>query len=383
MMHCDVFIVGAGFAGLTMAERLANDAGKNVLVIDKRPHIGGQAYDSYDAAGVLIHNYGGHLFYTDSDRVYEYVSRFTEWIPQIYTMKVFTHGQYWSFPINLTTFEQFFERPVTEQQVKDWLEVVRIPCEHPTNSEQVILSKVGVGLYKMFYEGYTQKQWGRSPRELDAAVCGRLPIRTTRDDNHFPSKYSGLPKDGYHALFNRMIENPNIQVIMGADYKHVQGIVERKHTVFTGPIDEYFGYAHGALPYRTMKFEFESFDKDQLKERELISGKPGFWQPVGQVNYPGPEPWTRIIEMKHHTKQQIDATTIMREYPAVYIPGIDPFYPIPAPDTAVIYKKYREMADALPNVSFVGRLATYRYLDMHQAIGNALAEYEKVKVKLS
>lgn len=382
MMNCDVLIVGAGFAGLAMAERLAS-IGKHVLLIDKRAHIGGQAYDSYDAAGVLIHNYGGHLFYTDSDRVYEYVSRFTEWLPQIYTMKVFTHGRYWSFPINLTTFEQFFERPVTEQQVKDWLEVVRIPCEHPINSEQVILSKVGMGLYKLFYEGYTQKQWGRSPRELDAAVCGRLPIRTVRDENHFHSKYSGLPKDGYHKLFARMVANSKIEIRLGVDYRDIAHNTFRKHTVYTGPIDEFFHYVHGALPYRTMRFEFESFDKEQLKLRESVARKPGFWQPVGQVNYPDLNvPYTRIIEMKHHTGQQVDNTTIMREYPAVYTPGIDPFYPIPAPDTAIIYKKYREMADALPDVSFVGRLATYRYLDMHQAIGNALAEYEKIKVRL-
>jgi UDP-galactopyranose mutase len=377
-MQCDVLIVGAGWAGLTMAERLAS-IGKHSIVIDKRRHIGGQAHDSYDAAGVLIHNYGGHLFYTDSDRIYDYVSQFTEWIPQTFTMQVFTRGRYWSFPINLQTFQQLLGGKVTEQEAQDFLKQWRVPIETPRNSEEKIVSQVGWELYRLFYEGYTQKQWGRSPRDLDPSVCGRVPIRTTLDENHFHSKYSGLPKDGYHALFNRMADHPKIQLLLGTSYYEVCDAVARKHTVCTGPIDEFFHYVHGVLPYRTMRFEFESFSGEQLLERESISGKKGFWQPVGQVNYPGPEPFTRIIEMKHHTMQDIAATTIMREYPEIYTAGIDPFYPIPAPDTAIIYNKYKEMADKLTSVSFVGRLATYRYLDQHQAVGNALAEFEKIR----
>lgn len=378
MIDCDVFIVGAGWAGMTLAERLTNELGKHVLLIDKRPHLGGQAYDSYDGAGVLIHNYGGHLFYTDSVRIHEYVSQFTEWIPQTFTMKVFTHGRYWSFPINLHTFEQLRGHGSTEAEMKLFLETVRLSIEHPANSEEVILSKVGWQLYEMFYKGYTQKQWGRSPRDLDPAVCGRVPIRTTHDDNHFHSKYSGLPKDGYTALFQRMV-NDKMDIRLGRNYRTIAPHVNCKHTVFTGPIDEFFDYSHGVLPYRTMRFEFESFSKEQLEAQ----GKKDFWQPVGQVNYPElAVPFTRIIEMKHHTKQQIDATTIMREYPATYTAGVDPFYPIPAPDTSVLYRKYKEMADTLTNVSFVGRLATYRYLDQHQAVGNALAEFEKIKDRL-
>jgi UDP-galactopyranose mutase len=379
MKQCDVLIVGAGYAGLVLAERLSNELGKHVLVVDKRNHIGGQAYDSYDAAGVLIHNYGGHLFHTDSDRILEYLSKFTGWLPRKYEMKVFTDGKYWNFPISLFTFEQWIGRSSTTEEFEAFLESVKVPIDHPKNSEEAIISKVGWKLYQKFYEGYTKKQWERSPKELDASVCARVPIRTTRDDNYFKDKYNCMPLHGYTAMFKRMVNNPKIEFLLGTSYRDVQKEVQYKHLVYTGSIDEYFDYAYGPLPYRTVRFEFESFDKEQLKSREAIAGKPGFWQPVCHVNYPNSEAFTRIIEMKHHTGQVCDSTTIMREYPATYTTGVDPFYPIPAPDAAALYKKYKERAGYYKNVSFVGRLATYRYLDMHQAVANALAEFEKLK----
>jgi UDP-galactopyranose mutase len=377
MKKCDVLVVGAGYAGLVLAERLSNELGKHCLIVEKRNHIGGQAYDSYDSAGVLIHNYGGHLFHTDSDRILEYLSRFTEWIPANYVTKVFTDGKYWNFPISLLTFEQMLGRPSTTEEMEAYLDVNRVPIAHPRNSEEVIISKVGWELYEKFYKNYTRKQWNLDPKELNASVCARIPIRTSRDNCYFSDKHHFMPLKGYTAMFKNMVNNPKIELLLGASYRDVD--VDTKHTVFTGPIDEYFNYVHGPLPYRTMRFEFESFSKDQLKSRESIAGKPGFWQPVCHVNYPNSEDFTRILEMKHHTKQQCDNTTIMREYSLAHIPGGEPHYPIPNADSMRLYKKYKEMAYATKNTSFIGRLAQYKYLDMHQAAGASLAEFERLR----
>ena len=376
MYKCDVLIVGAGFSGLVMAERLSSE-GKHCLVVDKRGHIGGNAYDFTDMAGVLVHRYGSHLFHTNSTRIFDYLSRFTSWIPAEYTGRSFTGGKYWSFPINLRTYEQLVGHSSTPEEMQAWLNERKVPIARPQNSEEAIISQVGWELYEKFYRGYVLKHWHREPRQLDASVCLRIPIRSTYDDLYFNDTHQCMPADGYTKMFEKMIASPLIQVMLNTDYRNIG--VDAKWTVYTGPVDEYFGYRHGVLPYRSVRFEMESFGPDELKVRESISGKMGFWQPTFLVSYPNSETFTRIIEIKHVTGQQCPNTTIVRDYPENYVVGKEAYYPVPAPDAAKIYAKYKEMADACNKVSFIGRLATYKYFNMDQVVGSALSEFERLR----
>lgn len=376
----DFLIVGAGFAGSVLAERLSNELGKTCLVVEKRSHIGGNAHDEYDDAGVLIHRYGPHYFRSNSDRIVDYLSRFTAWHSIEYRILSYTGGRYWSFPINLRLFEQIVGRDATEEEFKAWLEEKRVPVENPANSEEVIISQIGWELYEKFFKGYTQKQWKMHPRELDASVCGRIPIRTNRDDRYLREDFQAIPAAGYHKIFQRMLSSsPNIRVLLNTDYREVLPHVKFKHMIYSGAVDEFFDFKLGRLPYRSLRFEAESFDADQLKSREAISGKPGFWQPAMQVNYPNEYDFTRIVEIKHATGQKCENSTIVREYPDDYAPGKEAYYPIPAPDSQALYRKYAELAEQTANVSFVGRLATYRYYNMDQVVGMALAEFEKLR----
>lgn len=381
--NVDFLIVGAGFAGLVAAERLAS-AGWKCVVVERRPHLGGNAYDSKDAAGVLIHNYGPHYFRSNSRRIVDYLSRFTEWHPVDYQIKSFTDGRYWSFPINLNTFEELIGRASTSEEFERWLEEKRRPIEKPTNSEEIILSQVGRELYERFFEGYTIKQWKRHPRDLDPSVCGRIPIRTNRDDRYLREDFQALPRDGYTAMFQRMVEaSPRLELHLGVDFEEAKERWNFKHLIYTGPIDEYFGRRFGALPYRSLRFERESFTADQLRDREPIAGMPGFWQPALQVNYPDADvPFTRIVEMKHATGQQIAASTIVREFPQDWTPEREAYYPIPADDAQASYRQYAELAKHESNTSFIGRLASYRYYNMDQVTGMALAEAEKILTRM-
>lgn len=317
----DFLIVGAGFSGLVLAEQLSN-AGWKCVVVDKRPHLGGNAYDHHDAAGVLIHPYGPHYFRTNSPRIVGYLSRFTDWHPVDYTIKSHSGGRYWSFPINLNTFEELLGRPSTTEEFEAWLEKHREPIAEPRNSEEVIVSQVGRELYERFFEGYTLKQWQRHPRDLDASVCGRIPIRTNRDDRYLREEFQALPRDGYTAMFGRMLDaSPHVELHLGIDFEEAKRRWRHKHLIFTGPVDEYFDRRFGALPYRSLRFEPESFTAEQLVAREPVSGKKGFWQPALQVNYPDADvPFTRIVEMKHATGQRIGASTIIREFPKSWTP---------------------------------------------------------------
>lgn len=384
----DYLIVGAGFSGLTMAERLATQLGRSSLVVDRRAHIGGNAYDRYDDHGVLIHQYGPHYFRTNSPKIREYLSQFTEWHPVDYQILSYTDGRYWKFPINLNTFEQLLGRSSSSEEMETWLAEHRLPIANPANSEEVILSQVGPELYEKFFRGYTLKQWRRDPRELDASVCGRIPIRTNRDDRYLKEDFQALPKAGYTRLFENMLAacQDRVRVLLLTDYREVLPWVEHAHLIFTGPIDEFFDYKYGRLPYRSLRFEAESFSPEQLVEREPISGKRGFWQPAMQVNYPNEEDFTRIVEVKHATGQKCENTTIVREYPEDFGPGKEAYYPIPAPDSAKIYQQYKEEAEGWTTgsnsrvpVSFIGRLATYRYYNMDQVVGMALTEFEKLR----
>ncbi len=377
--HTDFLIVGAGFSGLVIAERLAA-RGWKCVVVDRRDHIGGNAWDSIDSAGVLIHAYGPHYFRTNSPRIREYLGRFTRWHGTSYVIRSHTRGRYWSFPINLNTFEEFLGRPSNSAEFETWLANERIPIENPANSEEIIISQVGRRLYELFFEGYTLKQWKRHPRDLDASVCGRIPIRTNRDDRYLTEEFQALPADGYTAMFENLIASqPGVEIRLGIDFQEARAKWRHRHLVFTGPIDEYFGRRFGPLPYRSLRFEPESFTPDQLRDRETISGKPGFWQPALQVNYPDADvPFTRIVEIKHATGQQTPNTTIVREYPKDWTPGEEPFYPVPAPDARELYRKYAELAAAEKHASFIGRLATYRYYNMDQVTGMALAEADRL-----
>jgi UDP-galactopyranose mutase len=373
--HTDFLIVGAGFAGLVVAEQLAA-AGWRCVVVDRRSHLGGNAYDEVDAAGVLVHRYGPHYFRTNAPRIVDYLSRFTAWHDVAYTIKSFARGRYWSFPINLNTFEEYLGRPATHAEFAAWLARVRVPIENPANSEEVILAQVGRDFYELFFEGYTIKQWQRHPRELDAAVCGRIPLRTNRDDRYLTERFQALPAQGYTAMFRRLLEAaPGVELWLAVEFAEARRRWGFKHLVFTGAVDEYFDYQLGELPYRSLRFEAESVAGEELAARAAISGKPGCWQPAMQVNYPEADvPFTRIVEIKHATGQVVAATTIVREFSKEWQRGDEPFYPVPAPAAQAAYQRYATLARAEQNVSFIGRLATYRYYNMDQVVGMALAE---------
>lgn len=380
MQAYDYLIVGAGFSGLVLAERLSTQMGATCLVVDRRNHIGGNAHDEYDAAGLLIHPYGPHYFRTNSRRIREYLTQFTEWQPADYRILSHTYGRYWQFPINLNTYEQIIGRAATSEEFVDYLNRVRVPIAQPRDSEELMVSQIGWNLYRQFFEGYTLKQWKRHPRELDPSVCGRIPIRTNRDDRYLQEDFQALPRDGYHQLFKRLASaSSRIEIRLKTDYREVRAQVRASHLIYTGSIDEYFDHCFGPLPYRSLRFERESFTPEKLRPRQSVARRPGFWQPALQVNYPNDETFTRIVELKHVTGQSCENTTIVREYPDDYVRGKEPFYPIPAPDAQALYKRYAAHAASESGVSFVGRLGTYRYYNMDQVVGMALAEFERLR----
>ena len=274
----DFLIVGAGFSGMVLAERLTTQLGKTCLVVEKRRHIGGNAHDEYDEAGVLVHRYGPHYFRTNSRAVVAYLSRFTDWYPVDYKVLSYVDGRFWNFPINLNTFEQFLGRPSCSEEMEAYLSSKRIPIDKPRNSEEIIISKVGWEIYEKFFKGYTIKQWKRHPRDLDASVCGRIPIRTNRDDRYLNERFQALPKDGYHKMFANMLEacGNRVEVLLGADYRDLIKQVSYKHLIYTGPIDTFYGFRFGRLPYRSLRFNYESFRPHQLKDSKTIAGRDGF-----------------------------------------------------------------------------------------------------------
>lgn len=375
----DFLIVGAGFSGLVTAERLTN-SGFRCVVIDQRDHLGGNAYDCYDETGVLIHPYGPHYFRTNSQRIIDYLSRFTEWQQVDYEIKSFTRDKFWSFPINLNTFEEWLGRSSNEEEWSEWLAQNKVAIDQPQNSEEVIVSQVGWELYRAFFEQYTLKQWKLHPRELQASVCGRIPIRLNRDNRYLTDTFQALPANGYTAMFQSMVDqSPGVEVKLSTSFSDAKQQYSYQHLIFTGPIDAYYNHCFGALPYRSLRFERETYQAPELTAREEISGKSGHWQPFLQVNYPDLDvPFTRIVEIKHATHQDIDATTIVKEFPEDWSPGKEPFYPIPTDESAALYARYRALADQEPNVSLIGRLGTYRYYNMDQVTGMALTEAEKL-----
>src|SRR5438445_3439395 len=361
----DFLIVGAGFAGSVLAERISSQSGKSCLIVEKRNHIGGNAYDPSDNASVLVLEYGPHYFRTNSQRIVDYLSQFTEWREVEYKILSWTNGRYWQFPINLNTFEQLIGRPSTSEEMEAQLAEWRVEIDSPKNSEEVIVSQVGWKLYEMFFKNYTRKQWQRDAKDLDASVCGRIPIRNNRDDRYLSERFQALPKDGYTPMFEKMLSHPKIEVRLNTDFREARQQVKYDRLIYTGPIDEYFDHCIGPLPYRSLRFEPETLSQE-------------YFQPAMQVNYPNDYDFTRIVEIKHATGQKLPSTTIVREYPQDSGPGREPYYPIPAPDAKALYSKYAERASSERNVTFVGRLATYRYYNMDQVIGMALAEFDHI-----
>ena len=362
----DYLVVGAGFAGSVLAERLAEDSGKSVLVVDRRGHIAGNAYDHVDSAGILIHAYGPHYFRTNSTKVVDYLSRFTKWHQVSYQVLVWTDGKYWQFPINLNTFEQYLGRPSTTEEMESTLAKWREDFPNPKNSEEMVLSQVGRKFYEMFFKNYTRKQWKREARDLDPSVCGRIPVRTNRDNRFVTESFQALPDQGYTAMFQKILSHPRITVRLNTDYRNLPNEVSYDRMIYTGMIDEFYQFSEGRLPYRSMRFEPETIQKE-------------FFQPAMQVNYPNDQEYTRVVEIKHATGQKSHVTTIVREYPEDFAPGKEAYYPIPAPDSRELYDKYAAKAKSEKKVTFVGRLATYRYYNMDQVVAMALTEYEKLK----
>ena len=365
--HYDVLVVGAGFAGAVMAERIAAGSGKSVLVIDKRPHIAGNAFDHHDEAGILVHKYGPHIFHTNSRDILDYLSRFTGWRPYEHRVLAAVDDKLVPMPINRTTLNMLYGLDLkTDAEAEAYLASVAVPVGEVRNSRDTVVSQVGQDLYAKFFEGYTRKQWGVDPRELDKSVAARVPARTNVDDRYFTDVHQCMPDQGYSAMFARMLNHPQIDVITAQGYEDLPDTISWDHLVWTGPIDEYFHHRLGRLPYRSLRFEHETLAAEQA-------------QPVATVNYPDHAvPYTRITEFKHLTGQQAEMTSIMREYPA---DEGDPYYPVPNAAAQDMYRRYAALARDCPDVTFVGRLATYRYYNMDQIVGQALATWRRLDAR--
>ena len=366
----DYLVVGAGFAGSVIAERLASQHGARVLLIDRRNHIGGNAYDEKDEAGILYHKYGPHIFHTNSDMVVDYLSQFTQWRPYEHRVRACVRGQLVPIPINRTTLNKLFGLDLkNDEEAAEYLASRAEPVEEIQTSEDVVINAVGRELYELFFQGYTRKQWGLDPSELDKQVTSRIPTRTNTDDRYFTDKFQAMPLHGYTAMFERMLDNPLIDKSLGTDFRDLRARAHElaDHIVYTGPIDEYFDYRFGKLPYRSLKFDHRTLDQKWFQE-------------VAVVNYPSPDvPYTRVSEYKHLTGQKHPRTSITYEYPAA---EGDPYYPIPRPENQELFKRYEALADDTDGVTFVGRLATYRYYNMDQIVGQALATFERIQDRL-
>jgi UDP-galactopyranose mutase len=359
----DYLVVGAGFAGATIAERLAAHAGKSVLICDKRPHIGGNAYDHYDEAGILVHKYGPHIFHTNSRDVYEYLSQFTEWRSYEHRVLACVDGQLLPIPINLDTVNRMYGRNYTSSELEEFFTSIAEPVTQVRTSEDVIVSKVGRELYEKFFRNYTRKQWGLDPSELDASVTSRVPVRTNRDDRYFTDTYQVMPSGGYTRMFERMLSHPNIKILLNADYREVARSIPHTEVIFTGPVDEFFDHRFGKLPYRSLDFKFETRNVPVAQEAPVI-------------NYPNDNAYTRVTEFKYLTGQEHAKTTLVYEFAKG---DGDPYYPVPQPQNAALYRKYQELADATPGVQFLGRLGTYKYYNMDQVVAQALTLYAKLR----
>lgn len=367
----DLLIVGAGPSGCVIAERAASLLGLSVLVIDRRGHVAGNCFDHVDGNGVLLHDYGPHYFRASDEALVAYLSRFTDWIPGNYRVRCHLRGELFPFPINLTTLEKFFGTELDEASARALLRDRAERIDNPRNSEELVLSRVGRELYEAFYLGYTTKQWGRHPRELDPSVCGRIPVRFDRDDRYVDAPFQQMPAAGYTAMFRAMLRHPRIEIRLNVDYRDLRReLSPRLATVYCGPLDEYFDHRLGRLPWRSLRFEHRPLEVE-------------YAQPCVQINYPGTELHTRTVEIKHVTAQKLPSTVVTYEYP---VAQGDPYYPVPGPESAALFAGYRKLAEAEARerrVFFTGRLASYRYINTDEAMSQALATFERLREALS
>lgn len=358
----DYLIVGAGFAGSVLAERLASKSGKKILIVDQRNHVGGNAYDYYNKDGILIHKYGPHIFHTNSREVFDYLGQFTAWRPYEHKVLASVDGQLLPIPINLNTINQMYGLNLNSDQVESFFKSKAERIDRVMTSEDVVVGKVGRELYEKFFRGYTRKQWDLDPSELDASVTARVPTRTNKDDRYFTDTYQAMPLHGYSRMFEKMLSHPNIKIMLNTDYKEIVDTIPYKHMIYTGPIDSYFNNCYGKLPYRSLEFKFETVDSEHF-------------QNTGTVNYPNEQAYTRITDFKYLTGQKHPKTAIVYEFPKA---EGDPYYPVPRAENAELYKKYQSLASAMTNTYFVGRLATYKYYNMDQVIAQSLTLFKKL-----
>lgn len=361
MRNAEIIIIGAGISGAVLAERYAS-IGKKVLVLEKRSHIAGNCYDYIDQNGILISKYGAHLFHTNEEDVWKYVNRFAKWYNWEHRVLAKVDSQLVPIPVNITTVNRLFNAGIkTEEEMDRWLEEHRKPIKEPADGEQAVLSKVGPELYEKMFRHYTKKQWDKYPEQLDASVLDRIPVRRNNDDRYFSDRYQALPEGGYTQFFKNILNHPNIEILLNTDYFDIRDQLGNYEKIFyTGPIDRYFNFKHSlvdTLEYRSINFVSESLDVSFFQENSV-------------VNYPGQEvDFTRIIEYKHFGNQKSDKTTIVREFTTA---EGEPYYPVPNAKNQAIYEKYRQEAQKLADVHFVGRLANYKYFNMDQAFKNAL-----------
>lgn len=358
----DYLVVGAGLAGAVMAERLASK-NKKVLIVEKRNHIGGNTFDYYDDHGILVHKYGPHIFHTNSKDVFGYLSRFTEWRPYEHRVLASVDGMQVPIPINLDTINQLYGLHLNSEEVDAFLSDRAQKNGKIATSEDVVVGTVGRELYEKFFRGYTRKQWNLDPSELDASVTSRIPTRSNRDDRYFTDTYQSMPLHGYTRMFERMLNHKNIKVLLNTDYKEILRDISFEKMVYTGPIDYFYDYCFGKLPYRSIDFKFQTFDME-------------FLQRTGTVNYPNEHAYTRITEFKYLTGQKHSKTSIVYEFPK---DDGDPYYPVPRAENAALYRKYHGKALAEQNVYFAGRLATYKYYNMDQVVAQALTLFKKIE----
>jgi UDP-galactopyranose mutase len=359
----DFLIVGAGYAGAVCAEQLARKFNKRVLICDRRNHIAGNAFDHYNEHGILVHKYGPHIFHTNSADVFEYLSRFTEWRQFEHRVLATVDGKLVPVPINLDTVNKLYGLNLTSDELEKWFEQRAEKREQIRTSEDVVVSRVGRELYEKMFRGYTRKQWSLDPSELDSSVIARIPIRTNRDDRYFGDTYQAMPKRGYTRMFENMLDHPNIKIMLNTDYRDVAREISYREMIYSGPVDEFFEFRFGKLPYRSLEFKHETYEKE-------------WFQVAPVVNYPSESvPYTRVTEFKWLTGQQHPLTSVVYEFPRG---EGDPYYPVPRPENQALYKQYQALADETEGVHFVGRLATYKYYNMDQVVAQALTLVAKM-----
>jgi UDP-galactopyranose mutase len=358
----DYLVVGAGFAGAVVASQMARNFGKKVMLIDRRSHVGGNAYDHYNESGILVHRYGPHIFHTNSKDVFDYLSQFTAWRNYEHRVLAQVDGKLVPIPINLDTVNLLHGKNLRVEELEPYLESIAEKPQAIRTSEDVVVSRVGRDLYAKMFRGYTRKQWGLDPAELDASVTARIPVRLSRDDRYFADVYQAMPLNGYTRLFENMLDHPNITIALKTDYRDVMRTERYQELVYSGPVDEFFDYRFGKLPYRSLRFRHQTLNKERL-------------QPVAVINYPNDHDYTRVTEFKYLTGQQHAKTSVVYEYPCA---EGDPYYPVPRPENAALYKQYEGLCATRPEIHFVGRLATYRYYNMDQVVAQALTLCSKL-----